>query len=212
MKTVIIFIVLILVVVGVYFFTNSLQAPIEESTRQDNVETDEDLNTEIENGSYVVDQDKSELNWQAERIVGLSHTGSIPVSGEIEVSEDNLEGTISFDVSNITSNNETLTEHLKTADFFEVEKYPTSTLDISSISSSNISGKLTILDTSMDISVPVEISEQGGQVVITGEAVIDRTDYGIVYESGSFFKEIGDKAIRDNVNVSFTLYLDRNAE
>ena len=212
MKTVIIFIVLILVVVGVYFFTNSLQAPIEESTRQDNVETDEDLNTEIENGSYVVDQDKSELNWQAERIVGLSHTGSIPVSGEIEVSEDNLEGTISFDVSNITSNNETLTEHLKMADFFEVEKYPTSTLDISSISSSNISGKLTILDTSMDISVPVEISEQGGQVVITGEAVIDRTDYGIVYESGSFFKEIGDKAIRDNVNVSFTLYLDRNAE
>ena len=212
MKIVVIFIVLILVVAGVYFFTNSLQAPTEESTGQDNLVLNEDLNTNIEDGSYVVDQDKSSLNWQAERIVGSSHTGDIPVTGEIEVSGDNPGGTIIFDVSNITSNNETLTGHLKTADFFEVEKYPTSTLEISSVSASNISGKLTIRDVSKDISVPVEISDQGGQVVITGEAVIDRTDYGIVYESGSFFKEIGDKAIIDNVNVSFVLVLDKNTE
>ena len=60
---------------------------------------------------------------------------------------------------------------------------------------------MTIRDVSKDISVPVEISDQDGQVVITGKTVINRTDYGIVYESGSFFKEIGDKAIIDNVNV-----------
>lgn len=212
MKIVVIFIVLILVVAGVYFFTNSLQAPTEESTGQDNLVLNEDLNTNIEDGSYVVDQDKSSLNWQAERIVGSSHTGDIPVTGEIEVSGDNPGGTIIFDVSNITSNNETLTGHLKTADFFEVEKYPTSTLEISSVSASNISGKLTIRDVSKDISVPVEISDQDGQVVITGKTVINRTDYGIVYESGSFFKEIGDKAIIDNVNVSFVLVLDKNTE
>ena len=45
------------------------------------------------------------------------------------------------------------------------------------------------------------------QGVYTGTLTFDRTKFGMIYKSGNFFKDIGDKAIHDEVVLNFKVVL-----
>jgi len=97
-----------------------------------------------------------------------------------------------------------LVGHLKSDDFFSVEKHPNAIFKITSVKDSGseqkVGGKIT-----HEISFPAKVSVNGGKVTASGTASIDRTKWDIKYGSGQFFSDLGDKIIRDEFEIKFVL-------
>lgn len=92
--------------------------------------------------------------------------------------------------------------HLKSDDFFGVEKFPTATLIFTDVkvkgkNSYNITGDLTIKGKTNPVTF--EISIYGSKA--TTSLKIDRTKYGVKYGSTSFFDGLKDKAIYDEFDL-----------
>jgi polyisoprenoid-binding protein YceI len=103
-----------------------------------------------------------------------------------------------------------LTKHLKSDDFFSVEKFNASTFKITEAKTSNgtdytISGTLTIKGISQPISFPAKVSIAGTKLTATGQITFDRTKYDIKFRSGNFFENLGDKMIYDEVKLDVKL-------
>ena len=206
----------VVIALGVYFFSpKSAAEPIEETK---NSETDS-LNTFSFNGdvAYEVDSDASILSYSASRIAGNTHTGTVAISeGFLSFLDGNFEnGSFTVDMTTITddSENEMYLTHVASDDFFNVEEFPTSTFNITSITPENdgtftVSGDLTIRDVTNAVSFPAMFSESGdGQVTALAAFQIDRTEWGVNFDSGSIFQQLGDKAIRDEILYDLNLVL-----
>ncbi len=151
-----------------------------------------------------IDLGKSSLTWRGSKIVGDFHTGPIKIK---KASIDDGKGEIIVDMNSIgetTLKGEMKGKflgHIKSADFFEVKKYPTAKLQIEKIDSGYLYGKLTVKGKTNDVTIP--FTKKGK--VYTGELGFDRTKYGVVYGSGNFFKNLGDKIIADTITVKFKI-------
>lgn len=156
-----------------------------------------------------VDLKKSEFGWYASKIGG-EHYGKILLK---EAYLDEKEGKVvggvfvmdmkSFTVENIDSAEyETkFLNHMKSPEFFDMEKFPTATLKINKVDGTNAEGVLTIKGKSNPISFTIE---QNGNIV-TGKMAFDRTKYDMVYRSKNFFENLGDKIIYDEVVLNFKI-------
>ena len=111
------------------------------------------------------------------------------------------------------SGKESLESHLKgtvegkEGDFFNVLKYPTATFVITGVKDeagkTMMSGNLTMLAISQNISFPVQITNQDNMVQVKSETfTIDRTKWGINYGSKSIFDNLGDKFIDDDMEIT----------
>ncbi|HEX5001586.1 MAG TPA: YceI family protein [Bacteroidia bacterium] len=170
--------------------------------------------------TYTVDTTRSQLNWTGEKVTGTHH-GTIAIkNGTITQNHGTVKGSVVFDMNSIAVTDlsgdfkNKLEKHLKSEDFFGVEKHPTSEFVITSLtplkseegSKNNftVSGTLTIKGISQPLAFPAYVFFEGSGMTVSGEAKVDRTKYDIKYKSASFIEDIGDKAISD----IFTLKLD----
>jgi polyisoprenoid-binding protein YceI len=97
--------------------------------------------------------------------------------------------------------------HLKSDDFFSVRTYPNASLVIASATpfvdgQSTAKATLTIKGVSKQVSFGVS---RNGQAY-DAELVIDRAQFDVRYGSGSFFDNLGDDAILDEM--TFTVHLE----
>jgi len=83
-----------------------------------------------------------------------------------------------------------LSEHLKSADFFNIEKYPTSKFELTKLETiqgkynSKITGNLLILDVSKNITFNASINVSEREVSIKSEDFsIDRAEWGLTYHA-----------------------------
>ena len=88
--------------------------------------------------------------------------------------------------------------HLKAADFFDVEKFATSTFKLTKATKTgegayDVSGNLTMHGTEKNITFPVTASREGSTASFKAEFDINRKDFGIVYAGKT------DDLIRDEV-------------
>ena len=88
--------------------------------------------------------------------------------------------------------------HLKSDDFFGVEKFPTANFVLTQSTEfingkATITGDLTIKDKTEKISF--EVDRAGNEY--TSKIAIDRSKYDVRYGSNSFFDNLGNKAIDD---------------
>ena len=111
--------------------------------------------------------------------------------------------TLSCDDLTADSGKANLEGHLKSDDFFSVEKFNTATLTISSVENNNATGVLTIKDISHPIDFMLVKTKEGYKA----DLVFDRTKYNVKYASGNFFKNLGDKLILDEIELSAQLKL-----
>ena len=125
------------------------------------------------------------------------------MGGVVEVEMSTIE-----DESHRSDNN--LIKHLKDSDFFDVKKFPFSTIAISSVASINvedkeITGNLTIKGITHPVTFPVKMEMKDGIVKASGKLVIDRTLWDVRYKSGKFFDNLKDQAIADSIefNIKF---------
>ena len=175
----------------------------------------------IPDGNYSLTKDKPLINWSAKKISGSGHSGIIPAArGKFIVEEGVItKGLISFDMKGFEvtdidgDSKENFDNHLKSADFFDVDKFPEAILSFNN-SAINEDGKKTLSCTfdmhgiAVDYVIPFTLKEkkitQGGiGYQISGEFFVNRTKHDITYGSGSFFDNLGDKAIKDEVLISF---------
>ncbi len=166
--------------------------------------------------SYKVEASKSKVEWLAKKVTG-QHNGVVTLSsGTLAVADGSITGG-SFTI-NMTSIEcldlqgewkDKLVGHLKSDDFFSVEKNPTSKFDITNVTKKDeetiITGNLTIKGITHTISFPASISQKGKVIVAIAKIKIDRTKFDIKYGSKSFIEGIGDKAIDDEFELQVNL-------
>lgn len=153
-----------------------------------------------------VNLEKSTVEWTGKKIGG-AHNGEIKLkSGYFELKNNQITGgEIVINMNSITNKdledpgyNQKLVGHLKSEDFFGVEKHPTSSFTISKATKfkdgkANVSGKITIKGKTEDINF--DITKNGN--VYTAQLKVDRSKFDVRYGSNSFFDNLGDKAIED---------------
>ena len=186
---------------------------VEQFKMEELLETENSENSVfLEEGIYTVLGEDSNINWRADMGTVKSHTGTILVKeGSLDVSEMNITGKIVLDVNSLESDGgDALNGHLKSADFFEAETYPTAELSITSINDGILSGGLTVKDVTKEISVPIILMELEGIQYIRGTYEFDRSQWNIKYGSSSFFDDLGDKVINNIVPIEFDIVIERN--
>jgi polyisoprenoid-binding protein YceI len=173
--------------------------------------------------TYTVQTQASEVKWNAKKVTG-EHYGNITLkSGELQVDKNRLTGgTVVIDMSTITvedikdaGSNGKLVGHLKSDDFFGVDKHGTATFVITEATpiakaaagkpNYTIKGNLTIKGITNPVSFPATVSVKDGQATAEADVTVDRTKYDIRYRSNNFFENLGDKAIYDDFTVSFKI-------
>ncbi|MGS2740475.1 YceI family protein [Sinomicrobium sp. M5D2P17] len=170
--------------------------------------------TTIDKEEKKVDVTTSKVTWKGYKVTG-SHEGIINLKeGSLVFEGDKLTGgQFVVDMTSLTSTDlegdsqGKLNGHLKSDDFFGVEKYPTSNLVITKVKATGknaykVTGDLTIKEKTHPVTF--DLSVYGNKA--TGALKVDRTKYDVRYGSGSFFENLGDKTIYDE----FDLVVDLN--
>ncbi|MCC3156485.1 YceI family protein [Hymenobacter sp. 15J16-1T3B] len=176
--------------------------------------------------TYKVQPQLSTLGWVGKK-VGGQHNGTIALqSGSVQVKGNQLVGgTFVADMASIKNTdltdadyNAKLVGHLKSDDFFGVDKYSTATFVITSIkplkgdaagNNATVTGNLTIKGKTNPLSFPAKVGVKNGVASASGVATIDRSKYDVKYGS-TLFGAAADKAIDDNFALSFNVIAKAN--
>jgi polyisoprenoid-binding protein YceI len=157
--------------------------------------------------------EKTTLLWLGEKVTG-QHTGTIMLKDGWLTMEENkiVSGEFNIDMTTIkdAENNERLEGHLKSDDFFGVEKFPVSKLvltgsDSFEKGSALVKGNLTIKGVTNPVEFRTVIQKKEDGTWFYANIVVDRTKYNIRYGSGSFIDNLGDKAIYDEFKLKVNL-------
>ena len=160
----------------------------------------------------------------------VKHMGLIEVPGYFR----DFTGAVNFDSKDIAKSTVEFTakvtsvdtgvaardNHLRTADFFEVEKYPDLTFKSTKVEKKGdgwmLTGDLTLKGVTKSVTFPVEISgwlpaddRSGGKMGITAETSINRRDFGVNY--GNTLPS-GVAALSDNVRVVLQIEAGKRRE
>lgn len=163
----------------------------------------------IEGEKKEIKTDRSSVIWKGYKVTG-SHKGNISLkSGHLIFNEGKLVGgEFVMDMTSLENTDlegeykQKLEGHLKSDDFFGVEKFPTAGLVFTEVKSTGknlyeVTADLTIKNNTK--SITFEMSIYGSKA--TANLKIDRTDYGVKYGSVSFFDDLKDKAIYDEFDL-----------
>jgi len=178
---------------------------------------------------YTVNPADAKITWTGRKVVlkNWIDSGTIALKeGTFEVRGDSVvSNKFVIDMTSIIAiktgaggGQETLSKHLKSADFFDVEKFPTSTFTVKEISTNGTStteyiakGDMTIKGITKEISIPVTFDRTNPDMTIAkGSVDLDRTLWDVKYGSDKFFKGLGDNIIDDMFNISFEIKLNTN--
>jgi polyisoprenoid-binding protein YceI len=173
-----------------------------------------------------IDLEKSVVHWIGYKIGGY-HDGFLKVSsgafeinpkGEVDAGIVTIDMTSLSDIDLKDAGMKTkLVEHLKSADFFDVEKFPTANFRLTSgkrkadspedAAEYTLDGTITIKGISKPVNVPITLVKKAGALEGQAKIQLDRTVFGLKYGSGKFFQNLGDKLIKDEFTVELRLPL-----
>jgi polyisoprenoid-binding protein YceI len=157
-----------------------------------------------------LDLGKSVLKWKASKgAAGFklgSHYGKIKlIDGDIQSKNGNLVGgNFTVDMKNFTVEDlsgtwaEKFIGHVKSADFFSVDKYPTSKLVIKSVKNGKVLANLTVNGVTEAVDFKVKKSGEA----FAGKLVFDRTKFNINYGKD---ESLGDKFIHKDIELEFSI-------
>jgi polyisoprenoid-binding protein YceI len=181
---------------------------------------------------YEVDLNDSYVAWEGYKPTG-KHDGKVNLlSGKLNFSGDELVGgEFVMDMNSITvldltdeESNAKLTGHLKSDDFFDVEKYPTARFVITDVEPLDpsqldpekergdvvpthaISGNLSMKDETRNITFNAKVSMVGDRFMAkTNQFFIDRVEWNVQYGSKTLFDNLQDNFINDEMGLMIYL-------
>jgi polyisoprenoid-binding protein YceI len=144
-------------------------------------------------GTWDIDTTHTDVSFTARHLMVTKVRGRFPVaSGSITISENPLESSVFavIDVAGVNSGESGRDDHLRNADFFEVDKWPTATFRSTKVEDEGdgdykVTGDLTIKDVTHPVTLDLEYlgtiaSPFGDQRAgFTASAEISRKDWGL---------------------------------
>ena len=206
--------IIILAGLGYWYFSSSepIEAPATPETESA---------TTVTPDTYTVVPEESTFEWSGQKplIDGYVNSGTIEITdGSITVTDTTATGTFVLDMDTLhvgltakkPGKEGALESHLKGQGFFDVATYPTATFTITGVSpleeqTYTVTGNLTMKGVTEEISFPAQIYEVNDTLHAKANFEIDRTRWGITVGSGSFFENMGDNLIADEVAISLSL-------
>jgi len=156
--------------------------------------------------AYKIDPVHSEVSFKIRHLLAKAGGRFTKFSGTIKVDAADIGRSsveVSIDATSIATDNEGRDKHLKSADFFDVEKFPSITFKSTSVKEVakgklEVTGDFTLRGVTKRITIPITNagSQPGmkpGTVVagfIDGAVTINRNDYGIKYGPGVLGDEV----------------------
>lgn len=175
---------------------------------------------EVKETVMSVSPTESTLTWHGEKVTGKHHgnvairQGNLVLDGNGVIKSAYVQvdmQTISCEDLTDAKSNAKLVGHLKSDDFFGVDEHPFAEIKLTEFKPTEktgtyqANGKLTIKGKTHPISVPFTMSKNGSDLAAGGKFTFDRAQYDIRYGSGSFFDDLGDKTIYDEVELHFNV-------
>lgn len=162
---------------------------------------------------YKLDTESSKIKWIGRAAVGsYSPEGSLkPLMGLLVIDQDSIKRLeVKINMKSLNSEYPKLTKHLKSKDFFEVKKFDKSRflmiIPAKIINNkANIEGQFEIKGKIRKEKIEINLNRQNNRIIITDGLSLDRTAYGIIYNSESFFDDLKDQAIADLFEVELNL-------
>ena len=165
-------------------------------------------------GTWNIDPVHSTVGFAVEYIIGTFHGSFSPVDATLVVGEDGESLTGSAPVAGIKVQDENLTAHLQSPDFFDAERTPEITFESSAIRRSGddvaIDGSLTIKGVTLPVELRGTVTEPaddpfgGVRFALKLETKIDRTRFGVNWNNPL---PNGKPSLADEVKLSADLYL-----
>jgi polyisoprenoid-binding protein YceI len=164
--------------------------------------------------SLSLDLTKSSVKWIGTKLKG-KHNGTVKIADGSIIVKDNkiVGGKFSLDMTSIENVDmkddpkmkAKLEGHLKSEDFFNVEKFPKANFEITAITeegtSANVTGNLTIKDITKSVTFPAKINYSADKkpVSATANFNINRQLWNITYPGQP------DNLIKDEINLDLNL-------
>jgi polyisoprenoid-binding protein YceI len=163
-----------------------------------------DVATTKDGAQYALDTLNSKVEWKGYKVFkseSTSHFGTIKFeSGDLTVKEGKLEsGKFVADMNSLTSVDlkddadqlGKLNGHLKSGDFFEVEKFPTASYEITKVTpaaegdyNTLLDGNLTIKGITKPLQLKANVSVKEGEVTVATEPKdIKREEFGVKFQA-----------------------------
>lgn len=167
--------------------------------------------------TFNVNTKETTIRWDAEKVTGAHHGNVTLNSGKLELTDGKLTGgKFEVNMNSIVCNdlegewNAKLVGHLKSDDFFGVEKFPTSSIVITDVkplegNKYRVGANLTIKGKTNRVEFETILNNSGKKLTSTAEVIVDRSKYDVKYGSGSFFDNLGDKTIYDEFKLTINL-------
>lgn len=161
----------------------------------------------------TISPENSKLEFVAAKVT-RSHNGSFKqFTGAINLVNNGVEAsrvTLDIDTASVVTDEDGLTKHLQTPDFFDVAKYPKATFTSTKIEPNtagggthNVTGNFELHGVKKSIAFPATIQVAPDSVAVNAEFSINRKDFGIIYAGKA------DDLIRDGVVIKLTLKVPR---
>ncbi|CDS94637.1 Rhodanese-like domain protein [Sphingobacterium faecium PCAi_F2.5] len=160
--------------------------------------------------TFTVDTAVSTIKWKGYHKGGFDpRFGTLKSEGTVSLEEGAITGgSFVIDMNSVVTDKSSvdpaksggktsadLDGHLKTGDFFEVEKYPTAKFEITSVTDFDaskdksviadatniISGNLTIKDKTVNVTFPAKVNVTDNEVSVQSKFTINRQDWGLAY-------------------------------
>lgn len=162
----------------------------------------------------------SKLIWTGSNITG-PHSGTINVAaGTVLWNAAGLEAaSLTFDMTSIKNTDMKeemagkLERHLRSEDFFNTEVFRTAAFKTTKVEpitgaetgrpNYTVTGDLTVKGITKPITFPVLAWKDGTAIRVAGKAVFNRADHDVRFRSATFFNDLGDKIIDDQVELAF---------
>ena len=182
--------------------------------------------------TFAMDASQSTIEWQGYKPTGTHH-GTVDITEGMLKTENGMltGGHFVIDLNSIhvidltdPKDNAKLTGHLKSADFFDTEKYPVATFVITGVSEFEstmmngekeigdivpthaVTGNLTMKDTTRSITFNARIAMMDDKITAeTNRFFLDRVQWNVRYGSKTLFSNLKDNFINDEMGIAIKL-------
>jgi rhodanese-related sulfurtransferase/polyisoprenoid-binding protein YceI len=175
-------------------------------------------------GLHQLNLETSRLEWTGRNLMS-AHCGTIKLrAGHIEVREGRpVGGAFTIDMDSIQNLDiqdpkmrEVLIWHLKSDDFFDVQRFPVAEFQLSKITALpnarlgspnfEVTGTLTLKGVSNEVTFPAMLAPGAdGSLAADAHFDIDRTRWNVLYGSGKFYEKLGKHLANDEISLALKL-------
>ena len=191
---------------------NKVKATVNEPTAERPAAFSSDSNSSpaLRGEAIAIDPNTSKIEFTGSKVTGKHNGGFNQFSGTIDLVNNKPTDSgvhVDIDATSVYTDDEELTKHLKSADFFDVARFPKAAFTSTKIEpdretggdSFSVTGDFTLHGVTKSVSFPATIKVSNEGVEVDSEFTINRKDFGIAFAGQA------DDLIRDGVVVRLDL-------